>query len=87
MSSDRGARILLATDGSPGAAAALDLLRSMPLRAVDEIIVVTYPSYFIVARPDQSGLIGKLMEGRRRAAQTTADAGLDRLAGTGAQLT
>ena len=38
MSSDRGARILLATDGSPGAAAALDLLGSMPLRPFDEII-------------------------------------------------
>ena len=87
ISSDRGARILLATDGSPGAAAALDLLRSMPLRPVDEIIVVTYPSYFLVARPDQTGLIGKLMEGRRRAAQTTVDAAAQRLAGTGARVT
>jgi nucleotide-binding universal stress UspA family protein len=86
MSGDRGARILLATDGSPGAAVALDLLGSMPLRAADEIIVVTYPSYFLVGRPDQTGLVGKLMEGRRRAAQTTADEAVRRLAGSGARV-
>lgn len=86
MSSDRGARILLATDGSPGAAAALDLLGSMPLRPVDEIIVVTYPSYPLAARPDQTGLIGRLMEGRRRAAQTTVDEAVQRLAGSGARV-
>ena len=86
MSSDRGARILLATDGSPGAAVALDLLGSMPLRPADEIIVVTYPSYFLAARPDQTGLVGKLMEGRRRAAQTTADEAVRRLAGSGARI-
>lgn len=87
MSSDRGARILLATDGSPGAAGALDLLMSLPLRPADEVIVVTYPSYFLAARPDQSGLIGRLMEGRRQAAQATADAAVQRLAGTGVSVT
>lgn len=86
MSSDRGARILLATDGSPGAAAALDLLASMPLRPVDEIIVVTFPSYLVAARPDQTGLIGRLMEGRRRAAQVTADEAVRRLEGSGARV-
>ena len=86
ISSDRGARILFATDGSPGAMAALEFLGSMPLRPEDEIIVVTYPSYFLAARPDQTGLIGKLMEGRRRAAQTTADETVQRLAGSGARV-
>jgi universal stress protein E len=86
MSGERGARILLATDGSPGAAVALDLLGSMPLRPADEIIVVTYPSYFLVARPDQTGLIGRLVEGRRHAAQATADGAVRRLAGSGARV-
>ena len=86
ISSDRGARILFATDGSPGATVALEFLGSMPLRPDDEIIVVTYPSYFLAARPDQTGLIGKLMEGRRRAAQATADETVQRLAGSGARV-
>lgn len=86
MPSDRGTRILLAIDGSGGAAAALDLVVSLPLRPADEVIVVTYPAYFLAARPDQSGLIGRLMEGRRRAAQDTADAAVQRLAGTGARV-
>jgi len=85
MPGDRGSRILLAMDGSWGAAGALDFLVSLPLRPADEVIVVTYPSYFLAARPDQSGLIGKLMEGRRQAAQATADAAVQRLAGTGAR--
>ncbi len=78
-----GIRILFATDGSAGAAGALDLLASLPLRAVDEVTVVTYPSYFLVARPDGTGLIGRLMEGRRRAARATVDAAVRRLAGRG----
>jgi len=77
----------VATDGSPGAAVALDLLASMPLRPLDEIIAVTYPSYFLVARQDRTGLIGKLMEGRRRSAQTTVDAAVQSLARTGARVT
>lgn len=76
-----GIRILFATDGSAGAAGALDLLASLPLRAVDEVTVVTYPSYFLVARPDGTGLIGRLMEGRRRVARTTVDEAVRRLAG------
>lgn len=76
-----GIRILFATDGSPGAAAALDLLASLPLRPVDEVTVVMYPAYFLAARPDGTGLIGHLMAGRRQAAQATVDAAVHRLAG------
>jgi nucleotide-binding universal stress UspA family protein len=77
----RGVRILFATDGSPGAAAALDLLATLRLRAADEVTVVMYPAYFLAARPDGTGLIGRLMEGRRKAAQSTVDAAVRRLSG------
>lgn len=74
-----GVRILLATDGSSGAGAALDLLSALPLRTRDEVIVVMYPDYFLAARPDRTGLIGRLMQGRRDAARRTVDAAVRRL--------
>jgi nucleotide-binding universal stress UspA family protein len=74
-----GVRILLATDGSPGAAAALDLLARLPLRSSDEVIVAMYPNYFLAARPDQTGLVGRLMEGRRAAARKIVDGAVRRL--------
>lgn len=79
----RGVRILFATDGSPGAAAALELLATLPLRPVDDVTVVMYPAYFLVGRPDGTGLIGRLMEGRRKAARSTVDAAVQRLSGRG----
>jgi len=83
---DGGVRILFATDGSPGAAAALDLITTLSLRPADEVTVVMYPAYFLAARPDGTGLVGRLMEGRRRAAQATVDATVQRLAGHGARV-
>ncbi|HKY50242.1 MAG TPA: universal stress protein [Candidatus Limnocylindria bacterium] len=74
-----GVRILLATDGSPGAAVALDLVAALPLRSRDEVIVVMYPDYFLAARPDRTGLIGRLMQGRRDAALRTVDAAVRQL--------
>ena len=74
-----GARILLAMDGSPGAAAALDLVAALPLRSRDEVVVAMYPDYFLAARPDRTGLVGRLMEGRRDAARKTVDAAVSRL--------
>ncbi|MEX2046405.1 MAG: universal stress protein [Chloroflexota bacterium] len=83
MSSDGGVRILFATDGSDGAAAALDFLMALPLRPSDEVLVVSYPAYFLAARPDSAGLIASLMEGRRRAARGIVDAAVKRLAQAG----
>ena len=83
MSSKGGVRILFATDGSHGAAVALDFLMALPLRPSVEVLVVSYPAYFLAARPDGTGLIAALMEGRRRAAHDTVDAAIQRLAQAG----
>lgn len=83
MSKDGGVRLLFATDGSDGAAVALDFLMALPLRKSDEVLVVTYPAYFLAARPDRTGIIGALMEGRRRDARDTVDAVVKRLAEAG----
>jgi nucleotide-binding universal stress UspA family protein len=42
-----------------------------------------YPDYFLAARPDRTGLLGRLMEGRRRSAQKTVDVAVRRLEGLG----
>jgi len=83
MSNDGGVRVLFATDGSDGAAVALDFLMALPLRTSDEVLVVSYPAYFLAARPDGTGIIGALMEGRRQAAHDTVDAAIKRLAAAG----
>lgn len=69
MSSDDGVRILFATDGSPGAAVALDTLTALPLRPTDEVVVVSYPTYLLAARPGGGGIISRLMESERQNAQ------------------
>ncbi|HKY49646.1 MAG TPA: hypothetical protein VJP45_00165, partial [Candidatus Limnocylindria bacterium] len=74
-----GVRILLAHDGSPGAAVALDLVAALRLSSRDEVIVAMYPDYFLAARPDRTGLIGRLMQGRRDAARRTVDAAVRQL--------
>jgi nucleotide-binding universal stress UspA family protein len=45
-------RVLLATDGSPGAEKALRFLLSLPLSAADHVTVLTVPPYTFVAGPD-----------------------------------
>lgn len=87
MSNDGGIRILFATDGSAGADVALDLLTALPPRPSDEVVVVSYPAYFLAARPDGTGLIARLMEGRRRAAHEIVEAAAKRLATTGVRTT
>jgi nucleotide-binding universal stress UspA family protein len=87
MSSDVGVRILFATDGSEGADVALDVLLALPLRPTDEVVVVSYPAFFLAARPDGTGLIARLMERRRRAAHTVVDAATGRLARIGVRTT
>lgn len=80
MESDRGMRILLATDGSTGAAVAERFVAHLALRSTDEVIVVAHPSYLLAARPDGTGLIGHLMEGRRREAHRAVAEVVDRFA-------
>lgn len=86
MSND-GVRILFATDGSEGAAAALDVLTALPLRPSDEIVVVSYPAYFLAARPGVTGPVARLMEGRRRAAYGIVAVAAKCFAGTGVRTT
>lgn len=83
MSDDGGVRILFATDGSEGADVALDVLLAVPLRPSDEVVVVSYPAFFLAARPDGTGLIARLMERRRRAAHEVVEAATERLATIG----
>src|SRR6266508_1680166 len=83
MSTGGGVRVLFATDGSDGATVALDFLMALPIRESDEVLVVSYPAYFLAARPDGTGIIGALMEGRRRAAHDTVEAAIKRLAKAG----
>lgn len=83
MSIDGGVRFLFATDGSEGADVALDVLLALPLRPIDEVVVVTYPAFFLAARPNGTGLIARLMERRRRAAHEVVEAATERLAAIG----
>ena len=78
-----GIHLLLAVDGSSGAGTALDLVATL-VRPVDEVTVVMYPDYLLTSRPDRTGLIGRLMEGRRDAARKTVDEAVRRLGGRGA---
>jgi nucleotide-binding universal stress UspA family protein len=68
MSNDAGVRILFATDGSPGAAVAFDTLAALPLRPSDEIVIVSYPSFLLAARPGGGGMVSALMESEVRKA-------------------
>jgi nucleotide-binding universal stress UspA family protein len=87
MSNDGGVRILFATDGSAGAAVALELLSELPLRPSDEVVVVSYPAYLLAARPDGAGLVARLMEGQRRAAFEVVEAAAKRLTRSGVRTT
>jgi nucleotide-binding universal stress UspA family protein len=75
-----GVRIVLALDGSAGAATALDALIALPLRRTDEVTVVAYPAYLLTPRPGGGGIISRLMQGQRAKAQAVVDAGVARIA-------
>jgi nucleotide-binding universal stress UspA family protein len=45
-------RVLLATDGSPGAERALRFLLSLPLSVADHVTILTVPRYTFVSTPD-----------------------------------
>lgn len=62
-------RIMLATDGSPGAAVAFDTVVGLALRPSDEVIVVSYPAYLLAARPGGGGVVAKLMESQAKKAE------------------
>jgi nucleotide-binding universal stress UspA family protein len=79
MSNDGGVRLLFATDGSEGADVALSVLLALPLRPIDEVVVVSYPAFFLAARPNGAGLIARLMDRRRRAAREVVEAATARL--------
>jgi nucleotide-binding universal stress UspA family protein len=79
MSNEGGVRILFATDGSEGADLALDVLLALPLRPIDEVVVVSYPAFFLAARPNGTGLIARMMDRRRRAAREVVEAAMARL--------
>lgn len=69
MPTNGGVRILFATDGSPGAAVAFDTLAALPLRPSDEIVIVSYPSFLLAARPGGGGMVSALMDGEVRKAE------------------
>lgn len=77
-----GVRILYATDGSAGAAVALDLICELPLRPFDEVIVVSHPTFLLAARPN-GGMVGRAMERRRRRAREVVEAAIERLRARG----
>jgi nucleotide-binding universal stress UspA family protein len=70
---DGGVRILFATDGSPGAAIAFDTLAALPLRPIDEVVVVSYPTYLLAARPGGGGIVSSLMEHELEKARGVVD--------------
>jgi nucleotide-binding universal stress UspA family protein len=72
MRDDGGVRILYATDGSAGAAVALDFLSSLSLSAADAVLVVSHPAFFLVARPGE-GIVGRAIERQRRHAAEIVD--------------
>ena len=84
MKGGDGVRMLYATDGSAGAAVALDLICALSLRPVDEVIVVSHPAFLILARPNE-GVVGRAMERRRQRARDVVEAALGRLRARGAR--
>src|SRR6266545_2903001 len=72
MKGGDGVRMLYATDGSAGAAVALDLICALSLRPVDEVIVVSHPAFLILARPNE-GVVGRAMERRRQRAREVVE--------------
>jgi nucleotide-binding universal stress UspA family protein len=80
---DGGLHILFATDGSAGAALALDMLCDLPLRKADRVTVVMHPTFFLAARPNGEGLMSRLAARQRDRARAIVDVALARLIARG----
>lgn len=78
-----GLRILLAIDGSVGAAAALEMLCDLPVRPADRVTVVMHPTFFLAARPGGEGIASRLAAGQHARAREIVDAAVARLGGRG----
>jgi nucleotide-binding universal stress UspA family protein len=71
--------ILIATDGSPGAGVALDMLCDLPVRPADRVTVVMHPTFFMAARPDGEGIVARLAARQHERARATVEAAVARL--------
>jgi len=74
-----GVHLMLATDGSAGAALALDMLLDLPLGAADRVTVVMHPTFFLAARPNGDGIVSRLAARQRERARAIVKATLARL--------
>jgi nucleotide-binding universal stress UspA family protein len=74
-----GLHLVLATDGSAGAALALDMLLDLPLGPRDRVTVVTHPTFFLAARPNGDGIVSRLAARQRDRARAIVKATLARL--------
>src|SRR6266508_975739 len=83
MRAGDGIHILFATDGSPSAGVALDMLSDLPLRPADQVTVVMHPKFFLAARPDHEGIMSGLAARQREHARATVDAAMTRLRAKG----
>src|SRR4029450_193924 len=78
-----GLHLMLATDGSAGAALALDMLLDLPLRPADRVTVVMHPAFFLAARPTRDGIVSRLAARQRDQARAIVDTTLARLSARG----
>ena len=74
-----GVHLMLATDGSAGAALALDTLLDLPLGPADRVTVVMHPTFFLAARPNGDGIVSRLAARQRERARAIVKATLARL--------
>lgn len=74
-----GLHLMLATDGSAGAALALDMLLDLPLGPADHVTVVMHPTFFLAARPNGDGIVSRLATRQRDRARAIVKATLARL--------
>ena len=78
-----GLHLMLATDGSAGAALALDMLLDLPLGPADHVTVVMHPTFFLAARPSGDGIVSRLATRERDRARAIVEATLARLTARG----
>lgn len=78
-----GLRIFCGVDGSAGSDRALDLVATLPLRAHDDVVVASHPSYFLEARPDGAGVVARLAARERDRAQRRVASAIRRLGTSG----
>jgi len=74
-----GLHLILATDGSAGAALAIDMLLDLPLRPADRVTVVMHPTFFLAARPNGDGIVSRLATRQRDQARAIVKATVARL--------